>query len=65
MTKRADAIALLESGWVTTGELQSRFGWKSHTVRGFLSTLGSKEHLRVERQRVDGVTSYRIAPNEP
>jgi hypothetical protein len=36
------------------------FGWQAHSVRGFMSILGSKHGIKVESSKVDGVRTYRI-----
>lgn len=61
MTKRDELIERLRAGWVTNRMLCEHFGWKPKTLRGVLSTLRMGS-LAIDRQRVDGVTSYRIAP---
>jgi hypothetical protein len=60
-SKVAELVAELKQGWVPVSTLMSRFNWKSHTVRGLLSSLSRKHGLKVEHQRIEGVTSYRIA----
>lgn len=56
------ALSTLLGGWKTVEEVQSAFGWRAHTVRGRISDLG-RSGTTIERKRVDGVTSYRIAPH--
>ena len=54
-TKGAQLLALLGKG-ATTAELCKALGWQAHTLRAAISRVQAK----VERSRVDGVTSYRI-----
>jgi hypothetical protein len=59
-TVRSQVIALLQrKDGATLPELCKAFGWQKHTVRGFISILGSNGH-KVESTRVDGVRTYRI-----
>jgi predicted transcriptional regulator len=60
-SKAAELVTELKQGWVPVTTLTSHFNWKPHTVRGLLSTLCKKHGLKVERQRIEGITSYRIA----
>ena len=60
MTKPEELCALLSQGWQTVPDLMAKFGWKPHTLRGAISRL-ALNHIKVERRRVDGVTSYRVA----
>jgi hypothetical protein len=62
MNKREELIANLQSGWMPVATPMTVLNWKHTTVRGAISDIGRKRGLKVERQRVDGVTSYRIAP---
>lgn len=46
--KRAEAIRMLQrEHGATLQELMDRFGWQRHSVRGFISTLGSKHGIKV------------------
>ena len=54
-TKGAQLLAMLGKG-ATTAELCKALGWQAHTLRAAISRVQGK----VERTRVDGVTSYRI-----
>jgi hypothetical protein len=47
--------------WTPISELMAAMGWQAHTVRGALSTAAKALGITVERQRVEGVTSYRVA----
>ena len=53
-------IAMLTKG-ATAEHMAKTLGWLPHTLRGALSRLKTKEGLKIERERVDGTTSYRIA----
>ncbi len=62
MKEYQQLVDALNAGWVTSPNLQSLMGWSSaHSVRGAMSQLRRK-NLAIERQRLEGVTSYRIAP---
>lgn len=54
----------LGNGWETSEALCKEFGWQPHSLRGRISNVSVKFKVKIERQRVDGVTSYRIAPTE-
>jgi len=42
-TRQATVIAMLQrKSGLTIGELQDKFGWKSHTCRGLISTINAK-----------------------
>ena len=45
----------------TAEHMAKTLGWLPHTLRGALSRLKTKEGLKIERERVDGTTNYRIA----
>lgn len=62
MTKTEDLVTRLKVGWCPAIELEDLLGWKSHSLRAAISGIG-KSH-KIERQRINGVTSYRIAPQE-
>jgi hypothetical protein len=53
-TKRAEVIRLLgrEHG-VKSSEIMDAMGWQAHTVRGFISVLGSKGGLKIESTKND------------
>ena len=53
-------IAMLTKG-ATAEHMAKTLGWLPHTLRAALSRLKTKEGLKIERERVDGTTSYRIA----
>ena len=47
---------------VTLAEIVELTGWQKHTIRGFVSILGSKGGERVESSKnADGERTYRIA----
>lgn len=58
--KRDRLIAML-ADWAALSDLTAAMGWQAHTVRGALSTAAKARGITIERQRVDGVTSYRVA----
>jgi pyruvate/2-oxoglutarate dehydrogenase complex dihydrolipoamide acyltransferase (E2) component len=58
--KRDRLIAML-ADWTPISELMSAMGWQAHTVRGALSTAAKTRGIKIERQRVAGVTSYRVS----
>ena len=47
----------------TAEHMAKTLGWLPHTLRAALSRLKTKEGLKIERERVDGTTSYRIHLN--
>lgn len=59
--KRDRLVAML-ADWTPISELMSAMGWQAHTVRGALSTAAKTLEITIDRQRIDGVTSYRVAP---
>jgi hypothetical protein len=54
--KGAQLLAMLAGKGATNAELCKALGWQPHTLRAAISRVKGK----VERSRVDGVTSYRI-----
>lgn len=58
--KRERLVAML-SKWTPISDLMAAMGWQAHTVRGALSTAAKARGVKIERQRVAGVTSYRVA----
>ena len=58
--KTTALIEMLTKG-ATAEHITKTLGWLPHTLRGALSRLKTKEGLKIEREQVDGVTSYRIA----
>ena len=46
----------------TLAEIMEFSGWQAHTIRGFVSILGSKGGLKIESSKSDaGERTYRIA----
>jgi hypothetical protein len=51
-TRKATVVALLErEGGATLDELMAETKWQKHSVRGFISTLGSRHGYNVVRSR--------------
>jgi hypothetical protein len=47
-TKRQEVIRLIQrDNGATQAEIMEKMGWQRHTVRGFMSTLGSKYGIKV------------------
>ncbi|HEY4361424.1 MAG TPA: DUF3489 domain-containing protein [Bryobacteraceae bacterium] len=61
--KKAQVIALMKRAkGATLAEIMESTGWQRHTVRGFVSILGSKGGERVDSSKnAAGERSYRIA----
>jgi hypothetical protein len=61
--KKAEVIALMKRAkGVTLAEIMETTGWQAHTVRGFVSILGSKAGLTIESSKNGaGERSYHIA----
>jgi hypothetical protein len=61
--KKAEVIAMMKRAkGVTLGEIVEATGWQKHTVRGFVSILGSKGGETVESSKnTAGERTYRIA----
>jgi len=61
--KRAEVIAMMKRAkGATLAEIMETTGWQPHTVRGFVSLLGSKGGENVESTKnAAGERSYRIA----
>ncbi len=61
--KKAEVIALMKRAkGVTLAEIMETTGWQKHTVRGFVSILGSKGGEKVESSKnAAGDRTYRIA----
>jgi predicted transcriptional regulator len=62
-SKKAEIIARLRRAkGVSLPEIQKLTGWQKHTVRGFISVLGSKSGLKIISTRNDsGERTYRVA----
>ena len=60
--KKAQVIAMMQRAkGVTLPEIMKETGWQAHTVRGFVSILGSKGGHKVESsQSESGERTYRI-----
>ena len=61
--KKADVIAMMKRAkGVTLAEIMKATGWQPHTVRGFVSILGSKGGEKIESSKnAAGERTYRIA----
>jgi hypothetical protein len=61
--KKAEVIAMLKRAkGATLAEIMAATGWQAHTVRGFVSILGSKGGEKIESSKNDaGERNYRIA----
>jgi Protein of unknown function (DUF3489) len=60
--KKAEVIALIKRArGATLAEIVAATGWQKHTVRGFVSILGSKGGEKIESSRsADGERTYKI-----
>jgi Protein of unknown function (DUF3489) len=61
--KKAEVIAMMKrSKGVTLDEITQATGWQKHTVRGFVSILGSKGGEKIESAKnAAGERTYKIA----
>ena len=61
--KKAEVIAMMKRAkGVTLAEILEATGWQKHTVRGFVSILGSKGGQKIESTKsAAGERTYRIA----
>jgi hypothetical protein len=61
--KKAEVIGLMKRAkGATLAEIVEATGWQKHTVRGFVSILGSKGGEKIESSKsADGERTYRIA----
>jgi hypothetical protein len=61
--KKAAVIAMMKRAkGVTLPEIMAATGWQAHTVRGFVSLLGSKQGEKIESSKnAAGERTYRIA----
>ena len=61
--KKAEVIAMMKrAGGATLGEIMKATGWQKHTVRGFVSILGSKGGEKIESSKsASGERTYKIA----
>lgn len=58
-TKNEQLVGMLTNG-ATVDAMLKALGWQPHTLRAAISRLGSAG-TTVARERVEGVTSYKIA----
>ena len=60
--KKAEVIAMMKrTQGVTMAEIMEATGWQAHTVRGFVSILGSKGGEKIESTKNPaGERTYRI-----
>lgn len=63
MTKIEKLFAELNE-WHSVPALLETTGWKPHTLRAALATHAKKSGVELERRREDGLTSYRIKPDD-
>ena len=61
--KKAEVIALMKRAkGATLAEIMKATGWQPHTVRGFVSILGSKGGEKIESSKnAAGERTYKIA----
>lgn len=61
--KKAEVVGLMKRAkGVTLAEIREATGWQSHTVRGFVSLLGSKGGEKIESTKnAAGERTYHIA----
>jgi len=61
--KKAEVIAMMKRAkGATLAEIMTATGWQAHTVRGFVSLLGSKGGEKIESSKSDaGERTYKIA----
>jgi hypothetical protein len=61
--KKAAVIAMMKRAkGATLAEITEATGWQKHTIRGFVSVLGSKDGQKIESAKnAAGERSYRIA----
>ena len=64
MTKRDGLIEKINNDWTSISDLMVVTGWKSHTIRGALSTAAKRGNVKIERKREAGVTFYRAVSVE-
>jgi Protein of unknown function (DUF3489) len=58
--KDAAMLAELKERWIPFPELLEFTAWLPHTLRGYISRIAKAEGWTLERDKVDGVTCYRI-----
>jgi hypothetical protein len=55
-------VGMLKKGkGATVQALCKASGWQAHSLRAFLSVQSKKQRWKLKRERVGGVTTYRIA----
>ena len=61
--KKAEVIAMMKRAkGATLAEIMAAMNWQAHTVRGFVSILGSKGGEKIESSKnADGERLYKIA----
>jgi Protein of unknown function (DUF3489) len=61
--KKAEVLAMMKRAkGATLAEIMEATSWQAHTVRGFVSILGSKGGVKVESlKNADGERTYRVA----
>jgi hypothetical protein len=60
--KKAEVIALMKRAkGATLAEIMKATGWQAHTVRGFVSILGTNGEKIESSKNADGERTYRIA----
>jgi hypothetical protein len=61
--KKAEVVTLMKRAkGATLAEIMTATGWQAHTVRGFVSILGSKGGEKIESSKSDaGERTYHIA----
>jgi hypothetical protein len=61
--KKAEVIAMMKRAkGATLAEIMAATNWQPHTVRGFVSILGSKGGEKIESSKsADGERTYKIA----
>lgn len=60
---KKDRLIAMLADWTSLEYLMAHLGWQAHTVRGALSTAAKARGITIERRRLDGITSYRVASN--
>ena len=62
INKKAEVIAMMKRAkGATLAEIVETTGWQKHTVRGFISLLGSKGGLKIESSKnAAGARNYKI-----
>jgi hypothetical protein len=59
--KKAEVIAMMKRAkGVTLAEIMKATSWQPHTVRGFVSILGSKGGEKIESKNAAGERTYKI-----